>query len=180
MEKVLQQGDISDAAEPYYRGSELEREKKAYDKVRTNAKMYCKQLGQYRMPFAWAAINVIDLIAGNQSSMGTSAICTQDSPRDRSDSTSSNRRNSGSNVNTQDRSKTIATDVPRRKEGGRTGTVSTQVSKTGLDDGVSEDECIIPQNFSPVTLSLNMFLKQVHIHVHVLVVIYMYTVYYNV
>lgn len=113
------------------------------------------------MPFAWAAINVIDLIAGNQSSMGTSAVCTQDSPRDRSDSTSSNRRNSGSNANTQERSKTISGEVTRRKEGGRTGQISSQVSRSGLEDGVNEDECVIPQNFSPVTLSLNMFLKQV-------------------
>lgn len=160
MEKVLQQGDIGDAAEPYYRGHELE--KKSFDKAKANAKTFCRQLGQYRMPFAWAAINVIDLIAGNQSSMGTSAttVTTQDSPRDRTDSSASNRRNSGSTAGTQER-KNLTADPSRRKDG-RTGSMTSQTSRAGVgDDSLMDDEYVIPQNFSPVTLSLNMFLKQV-------------------
>ena len=159
---MLQQGDIGDAAEPYYRGHEQER--KSLDKAKSNAKVFCRQLGQYRMPFAWAAINVIDLIAGNQSSMGTShtAVTTQDSPRDRTDSSASNRRNSGSNTGTQER-KTLTVDPIRRSKDGRTGSMTSQVSRSAVEEGVTDDECLIPQNFSPVTLSLNMFLKQVRL-----------------
>ncbi len=115
------------------------------------------------MPFAWAAINVIDLIAGNQSSMGTShtAVTTQDSPRDRTDSTSSNRRNSGSNTGTQERKNLTVDPVMRRSKDGRTGSMASQVSRSAVEEGMADDDCLIPQNFSPVTLSLNMFLKQV-------------------
>ena len=159
MEKVLQQGDIGDAAEPYYRGQDIDR--KSLEKAKTNAKTFCKQLGQYRMPFAWAAINVIDLIAGNQSSMGTShaAVITQDGSRDRLDSNASNRKNSGTPTGTQERK--VATIEPPRKREGRTGSITSQSSRSNVEDTVVDDDCLIPQNFSPVTLTLNMFIKQV-------------------
>ena len=64
IEKVLQQGDISDAAEPYLKARDLD--KKAIEKHKLNANFFCHQLGKYRMPFAWTAINVLELLAGNQ------------------------------------------------------------------------------------------------------------------
>lgn len=63
MEKVLQKGDISEAAEPYYR----EMDRKTLDKAKSAAKQFCQQLGQYRMPLAWTAINVVDIITGTKS-----------------------------------------------------------------------------------------------------------------
>ena len=62
MEKVLQKGDITEAADPYQR----EMDRKALDKAKNTAKQFCQQLGQYRMPLAWTAINVIDIITGNK------------------------------------------------------------------------------------------------------------------
>lgn len=64
IEKVLQQGDISEAAEPYLKARDLD--KKAIEKFKVNANYFCQQLGKYRMPFAWTAINVLELLAGNQ------------------------------------------------------------------------------------------------------------------
>lgn len=64
VEKVLQHGDISEAAEPYYRAKDID--SKAKKKLRSNASFYCTTLGKYRMPFAWTAINVLELLAGNQ------------------------------------------------------------------------------------------------------------------
>ena len=61
IEKVLQHGDIGEAVEPYYRGTDIDR--KSLDKASAKAKTFCRQLGQYRMPFAWTAINIIDIIA---------------------------------------------------------------------------------------------------------------------
>lgn len=64
IEKVLQQGDIGDAVEPYLKAKDLE--KKAMEKYKVNANFFCQQLGKYRMPFAWTAIGVLDILAGNQ------------------------------------------------------------------------------------------------------------------
>jgi hypothetical protein len=61
---VLQQGDIGDAAEPYLKAKDLD--KKAMEKYKVNANFFCQQLGKYRMPFAWTAIGVLDILAGNQ------------------------------------------------------------------------------------------------------------------
>ncbi len=64
IEKVLQQGDVSEAAEPYMKARDLD--KKTLEKHKVNANFTCQQLGKYRMPFAWTAINVLDILAGNQ------------------------------------------------------------------------------------------------------------------
>ncbi|XP_048124609.1 dedicator of cytokinesis protein 9 isoform X3 [Alosa alosa] len=51
VEKVLQ-GGITHCADPYMKSSDPS---KVAQKVLKNAKMACHRLGQYRMPFAWAA-----------------------------------------------------------------------------------------------------------------------------
>ncbi|XP_043547245.1 dedicator of cytokinesis protein 9 isoform X4 [Chiloscyllium plagiosum] len=51
VEKVLQ-GGITQCAEPYMKSSDSA---KVAQKVLKNAKQACARLGQYRMPFAWAA-----------------------------------------------------------------------------------------------------------------------------
>ncbi|XP_029915260.1 dedicator of cytokinesis protein 8 isoform X2 [Myripristis murdjan] len=64
IEKVLQQGEISDCAEPYMamRESDSAKNKDKLEKLRNQAEMFCQRLGRYRMPFAWATVNVMDVI----------------------------------------------------------------------------------------------------------------------
>ncbi|XP_019724229.1 dedicator of cytokinesis protein 11 isoform X2 [Hippocampus comes] len=54
VEKVLQNG-ITNCAEPYIKASDIN---KTAQKVLKAAKQTCQRLGQYRMPFAWAAKQV--------------------------------------------------------------------------------------------------------------------------
>ncbi|XP_057710343.1 dedicator of cytokinesis protein 11 isoform X1 [Corythoichthys intestinalis] len=54
VEKVLQNG-ITNCAEPYIKTSDIN---KSAQKVLKAAKQTCQRLGQYRMPFAWAAKQV--------------------------------------------------------------------------------------------------------------------------
>ncbi|XP_040062759.1 dedicator of cytokinesis protein 7 isoform X2 [Ixodes scapularis] len=57
LEKVLQ-GDITECAEPYMK------DEKNKDKVRGNAVATCERLGKYRMPFAWTAVYLLNVLTG--------------------------------------------------------------------------------------------------------------------
>ncbi|KAG8130061.1 hypothetical protein E2320_016756, partial [Naja naja] len=56
LEKVLQQGDISECCEPYMNKEKLE-------KLRVTGEQFCTRLGRYRMPFAWTAIHLMNIIS---------------------------------------------------------------------------------------------------------------------
>nr|CAD7401942.1 unnamed protein product [Timema cristinae] len=57
LEKILQ-GDINECAEPYIKDD------KNRDKVRANVAAASERLGKYRMPFAWTAIYIMNIING--------------------------------------------------------------------------------------------------------------------
>uniref|UniRef100_UPI00358FDEC1 dedicator of cytokinesis protein 7-like isoform X3 n=1 Tax=Myxine glutinosa TaxID=7769 RepID=UPI00358FDEC1 len=64
LEKVLQQGDIGECAEPYMVMKECDaaKHKEKLEKLRTQAEIFSQRLGKYRMPFAWTAIHLLNII----------------------------------------------------------------------------------------------------------------------
>ncbi|XP_062854998.1 dedicator of cytokinesis protein 8 [Trichomycterus rosablanca] len=64
IEKVLQQGEIGDCAEPYMamKENDTPKNKDKLEKLRNQAEGFCQRLGQYRMPFAFATVNIMSVI----------------------------------------------------------------------------------------------------------------------
>nr|XP_033779450.1 dedicator of cytokinesis protein 6 isoform X8 [Geotrypetes seraphini] len=69
LEKVLQQGDIGECCEPYMvlKESEASKNKEKLEKLRGQAEQFCARLGKYRMPFAWTAIHLMNIISSTGS-----------------------------------------------------------------------------------------------------------------
>uniref|UniRef100_A0A8C2ZY45 Dedicator of cytokinesis 8 n=1 Tax=Cyclopterus lumpus TaxID=8103 RepID=A0A8C2ZY45_CYCLU len=65
LEKVLQQGEIGDCADPYMtlRECDTAKNKDKLEKLRNQAETFCYRLGRYRMPFAWATVNIMEVIS---------------------------------------------------------------------------------------------------------------------
>ncbi|MED6265161.1 Dedicator of cytokinesis protein 7 [Characodon lateralis] len=64
LEKVLQQGDIGECAEPYmvFKESDASKNKEKLEKLRSQSEQFCQRLGRYRMPFAWTAIHLMNIV----------------------------------------------------------------------------------------------------------------------
>ncbi|XP_005939979.1 dedicator of cytokinesis protein 6 isoform X1 [Astatotilapia calliptera] len=65
LEKVLQQGDISECCEPYMvmKESDSSKHKEKLEKLRLQAEQSCTRLGCFRMPFAWTAIHLLNIVS---------------------------------------------------------------------------------------------------------------------
>uniref|UniRef100_A0A674KH37 Dedicator of cytokinesis protein 7 n=1 Tax=Terrapene triunguis TaxID=2587831 RepID=A0A674KH37_9SAUR len=67
LEKVLQQGDIGECAEPYmiFKEADAAKNKEKLEKLKSQAEQFCQRLGKYRMPFAWTAIHLMNIVSKN-------------------------------------------------------------------------------------------------------------------
>ncbi|KAJ8414036.1 hypothetical protein AAFF_G00066340 [Aldrovandia affinis] len=65
IEKVLQQGEIGDCAEPYMvmKESDGSKNRDKLEKLRSQTESFCHRLGRYRMPLAWATVNIMNVIS---------------------------------------------------------------------------------------------------------------------
>ncbi|XP_061585333.1 dedicator of cytokinesis protein 8 isoform X2 [Cololabis saira] len=64
IEKVLQQGEIGDCADPYTTLRECDtKNKDKLEKLRGQTEAFCHRLGRYRMPFAWGTVNIMDVVS---------------------------------------------------------------------------------------------------------------------
>ncbi|KAK7910137.1 hypothetical protein WMY93_014821 [Mugilogobius chulae] len=124
VEKVLQNG-ITHCAEPYIKSSDIT---KTAQKVLKSAKQTCQRLGQYRMPFAWAAKQVF------KDAQGSLDMDGKFSPLYRQDS---------SKISTEDMMKLLA-DI-RKPEKSKLQTIPGQLNVT--------IECVPPDFSNTVTSS---------------------------
>ncbi|PVD22808.1 hypothetical protein C0Q70_16064 [Pomacea canaliculata] len=158
LEKVLQQGDISECAEPYMKEDKSMKE----EKYRTQAAQFCERLGQYRMPFAWTAIYLMNIVTGGGSmERETSVEKTMDALQETNTSRAASLdRRSGLGGSQFDsfrskRSKDDNTLLGRRGSFDR-GRSGYEKHRSWSPDtyGANLD------NFRPVTLTVSSFFKQ--------------------
>ena len=163
LEKVLQ-GDINEAAEPYLK------EVSNLDKVRINAHDACNRLGKYKMPFAWTAIWLQNIIKGGKElgdSGGSDAESTASNSLDRKTSTSSFeqfRRNAAKDTISSSSSLTRKGSLERRdKRSSWAASSSASVTSTSTlipNENRETDVGSMLDSFPPVTLTVSSFFKQ--------------------
>ncbi|XP_052775389.1 dedicator of cytokinesis protein 7-like isoform X2 [Mya arenaria] len=152
LEKVLQQGDISECADPY-----IKEEKNKEEKYRSNAAQFCERLGKYRMPFAWTAIYLMNIVNGAHSHERETSV---DSIRSESEMTraASLDRRSGLPPGQYDSFRKRPKDDILASRA-----YSTERGRSGYEKRRSwspEDYGSNLGNFRPVTLTVSSFFKQ--------------------
>ena len=163
LEKVLQ-GDINESAEPYLK------EVTNLDKVKGNAYDACNRLGKYRMPFAWTAIwlhNIIKGGRGDHGSDGSDAESTASNSLDRKTSTSSFeqfRRQAAKDSASLTRKGSLERSRDKRSSWAASSTASVTSTSTLIPaDTISQaasDVGSMLDSFPPVTLTVSSFFKQ--------------------
>ncbi|XP_066453815.1 dedicator of cytokinesis protein 7 isoform X11 [Eleutherodactylus coqui] len=130
LEKVLQQGDIGECAEPYmiYKEADTTKNKEKLEKLRSQGELFCQRLGRYRMPFAWTAIHLMNIVS-SAGSLERDSTELEIGPGERKGSWSE-RRN------------------------------SSIVGRRSLERTTSGDESCNLTSFRPATLTVTNFFKQ--------------------
>ncbi|XP_056388862.1 dedicator of cytokinesis protein 7 isoform X16 [Hyla sarda] len=130
LEKVLQQGDIGECAEPYmiYKEADTAKNKEKLEKLRSQGELFCQRLGRYRMPFAWTAIHLMNIVS-SAGSLERDSTELEIGPGERKGSWSE-RRN------------------------------SSIVGRRSLERTTSGDESCSLTSFRPATLTVTNFFKQ--------------------
>ncbi|XP_075219096.1 dedicator of cytokinesis [Lycorma delicatula] len=146
LEKVLQ-GDINECAEPYIK------DEKNVDKVKVNAQLSCERLGKYRMPFAWTAVSLMNVVTGMNS-------------LDRDRDSGSDKEIAVNSSNSLDRKLSTSNFENLRKRASdmgsltRRGSLERRASSDKRFSWSSEDFTTSLDTFRPVTLTVSSFFKQ--------------------
>ncbi|XP_052274365.1 dedicator of cytokinesis protein 7-like isoform X2 [Dreissena polymorpha] len=152
LEKVLQQGDISECADPYIR-----EEKNKEDKYKANAGQFCERLGRYRMPFAWTAIYLMNIVNGAHSMEREASVDSMRSESEMSRAASLDRRSGLPPGQYESFRKRPKDDAQASRA------YSTERGRPGYEKRRSwspDDYGSSLSNFRPVTLTVSSFFKQ--------------------
>ncbi|XP_063618134.1 dedicator of cytokinesis protein 7 [Cydia splendana] len=131
VEKVLQ-GDVNECVEPYIKDD------KNREKVRAGAQAACSRLGKYRMPLAWSAVSLLNILSG--------------SDRDE--------RDTGTNTNSLDRKASSSSLEQLRRRAGEVGGSLTR--KGSVERRAPPADELAPQldAMKPVSITVTSFFKQ--------------------
>ncbi len=119
IEKVLQQGDISECVEPYMKSQS----QSGLEKLQANAVQFCERLGKYRMPFVWTAVNVMSLLNNSTNSKLE---------------TTGNATNPSADINLQQKSASLDRRFPKYLDGKECDTGDANESGEDLIESVGD------------------------------------------
>ncbi|XP_039764432.1 dedicator of cytokinesis protein 7 isoform X2 [Pararge aegeria] len=142
VEKVLQ-GDVNECVEPYIKDD------KNREKVRAGAQAACSRLGRYRMPLAWSAVSLLNILSGSNS------LERDAQPQDPPASTS--------NTNSLDRKASSSSLEQLRRRAGEVGGSLTRkgsIERRATATPHADDVVTHLDNFKPIVITVTSFFKQ--------------------
>ncbi|XP_059061813.1 dedicator of cytokinesis protein 7 [Achroia grisella] len=149
VEKVLQ-GDVNECVEPYIKDD------KNREKVRASAQAACTRLGKYRMPLAWSAVSLLNILSGSNSL-----------EREQADN---NSLSANSNTNSLDRKASSSSLEQLRRRAGEVGGSLTRKGSverrnppphTPHGPGAPHDDLAAHLlTFKPIVITVTSFFKQ--------------------
>eukprot|EP00112_Aurelia_sp_Birch-Aquarium-sp1_P006977 Seg1762.3 transcript_id=Seg1762.3/GoldUCD/mRNA.D3Y31 product="Dedicator of cytokinesis protein 7" protein_id=Seg1762.3/GoldUCD/D3Y31 len=151
LEKALQQGDISECAEPYTKDAESSKNK---DKAKSNAEQFCEKYGGFRMPFAWTAIHLIDVISGATAGGDSGSQAEKENTLTREGSARRNTDEMDGRASIK-RGDSVSRRTSNSAEIGKPNTSRFDRPRSG-----EEDEPMNISNFRAITLNVSTFFKQ--------------------
>ncbi|CAB3248142.1 unnamed protein product [Arctia plantaginis] len=144
VEKVLQ-GDVNECVEPYIKDD------KNREKVRASALGACARLGKYRMPLAWSAVALLNILTGSNS-------LERDQDRDPA---------APPNTNSLDRKASSSSLEQLRRRAGEVGGSLTRKGSVERRTAPHLPDDLAHQldTFKPIVITVTSFFKQVHLNV---------------
>ncbi|XP_063891201.1 dedicator of cytokinesis protein 7 [Helicoverpa armigera] len=140
VEKVLQ-GDVNECVEPYIKDD------KNREKVRSGAAAACARLGKYRMPLAWSAVSLLNILSGSNS-------LERDQDKDS--------LNNCPNTNSLDRKASSSSLEQLRRRAGEVGGSLTR--KGSIERRApahhADDLAAMLDTFKPIVITVTSFFKQ--------------------
>ncbi|XP_050551818.1 dedicator of cytokinesis protein 7 isoform X1 [Spodoptera frugiperda] len=140
VEKVLQ-GDVNECVEPYIKDD------KNREKVRAGAAAACARLGKYRMPLAWSAVSLLNILSGSNS-------LERDHDKDS--------LSAATNTNSLDRKASSSSLEQLRRRAGevggsltRKGSIERRAHAHNADDLANQLD-----SFKPIAITVTSFFKQ--------------------
>ncbi|RNA40850.1 dedicator of cytokinesis 7 [Brachionus plicatilis] len=143
VDKVLQQGDISECAEPYVKAQQ--QSQSAMEKLSANAQQFCERLGKYRMAFVWTAINVMSILGSNQTS------------EESGEKSASLERRSAAAHQSKFYSASVKNAYESFRKGARDESLTRRASSAKEP---KNDQLVNLAKFKPIAISINTFFKQ--------------------